>query len=69
MNNVNGNKLPPIYLINDDDIRYFEEKLARAIKQNVPEERLLYYKKQIEVLKDAIAIYHEHRLPENNNGS
>ncbi len=69
MNNVFGNKLPPMYLVTDDDIKYFEDKLTHAIEQNTPEEELLYYKRQLDLLKDTVVIYHEHRLQENKNGS
>ncbi len=62
-NNMFGNKLPPIYLITDDEIRYFEQKLARAIENNVSEEGLALYKKQLDLLKDAAIIYHEQRTP------
>lgn len=48
-------------LLETPDLEYFKQRLARMEARGATEEATLKIRKQIELLEDAIIIYHEHR--------
>jgi hypothetical protein len=51
-------------LLGSDDLQYFKDKLGAMALRSASEEATLVVRKQIELLEDAIVIYHEHRPAE-----
>lgn len=62
MNEVNGIPERVLARVPELDVEYFREKLKSETNELVKER----ISKQIELLEDAIVIYHEQRLPEGN---